>query len=340
MIINPSGTLYPRPDLLLPAIKFNLRRARFIAQAILRPFMVDKRMDVFGVLNGKDFLQRARTNRAPGSGYNRIVMRPGQDTYNCTDQGLEVALPEEHKKDFQHLNPELNSVFMGTMVQLREHEIKVAALVHNTTTLPLSGTTGLSVTNEWDDAANATPLGDVNYGANEIWKKTGITKDMLTLQISKKCFDDLAVCNDVRNRLQVQTAPFPGTLTTQQLAFYFGVRRVIVGDAQYDTANEGQALSASPIWNPEYALLFAERMSDAGIDDVHLGTTFCYDATGTIREYFPGGADMGDYPSIPYGINQYQDDEVKSTIYQMDNYNHAKLINTDAAFLFGNVATI
>src|SRR5690606_17563892 len=82
---------------------------------------------------------------------------------------------------------------------LRNAEQRVADMVFNATTWT-SHTT--AVTNEWDDAANATPIADVEAAAQAVYAACGIWPD--TLVINRKVFRNLRNCDEIVDRVKYQ----------------------------------------------------------------------------------------------------------------------------------------
>ena len=146
-------------------------------------------------------------------------------------------------------------------------EKRIADMVFNSTTF-----TANAVTNEWDDAANATPIDDVNAGINSVRQACGMIPNALIIAFST--FKDLKNCDQIVDRLKYT---FPGIdinrMNAQQLAAIFDVERVLVGGAVYDSADKGQDASISDLWNNEYAMLTVVS-SGGDIRDPCIGRTF------------------------------------------------------------------
>jgi hypothetical protein len=116
----------------------------------------------------------------------------------------------------------------------------------------------------------------------------------------------------VKDRFQGAT-----TITRQMLesmiAAVMGLDYLLVGSEPYDTADQGQALSAASIWGSTYALVC--RIAPAG------GLlTPCLGCSPYWTEKAP----------IPYAVESYRDDKVQADFGRI--YNACDEIVHDAAF--------
>lgn len=210
---------------------------------------------------------------------------------------------------------------------LREREARAAALVHNTTTFPLSGTTGLSVTNEWDDAANATPVDDVQVGMEAIYAKTGMRPNRF--QCHWQTLLDLSRTNQVVERFKytsiVLNAGRPKREDIEQLsralAPVIGVEEIVVPMAPQNTADEGQTFSGGDIWSQEYAFLYYANESRAP-ETPNLGRTF----------YFPGNGGL-------LTARSWQEDDPPGDYVAVQDDTDERIVDSAFGFLFGNMVT-
>jgi hypothetical protein len=117
-----------------------------------------------------------------------------------------------------------------------------------------SNFTAHPVTNEWDDATNASPINDIKAGKISVRSACGMIPNALI--ISYPSFEDLKNTDQIVNRLKYT---FPGIdlnmITPDQLAKVLGVEMVLVGGAVFNSAARGKDAVISDIWSSEYAML-------------------------------------------------------------------------------------
>ena len=81
----------------------------------------------------------------------------------------------------------------------RNAEKRIADLIFNATTWTGSTlTTG--ITHEWDDAANATPIVDVNAARKKVWELTGMWPNALV--INRNVFNNLRTLDEIKEAIQ------------------------------------------------------------------------------------------------------------------------------------------
>jgi hypothetical protein len=123
--------------------------------------------------------------------------------------------------------------------------------------------------------------------------------------------DELLNLSVVKDRFQGAT-----TITRQMLesmiASILGLDYLLVGSEPYDTADQGQTMSASSIWGSTYALVC--RISGGGL------LTPCLGCPPYWTEKAP----------IPYAVESYRDDKVQADYVRI--YNAVDEVVHDAAF--------
>jgi len=144
------------------------------------------------------------------------------------------------------------------------------------------------------------------------------------LIISYTTFLALQVADQIVDQLKYT---FPGidvtNLNAQQLARVFGVPRVWVAGAVYDSAGKGQAASIADIWDDEYAALV--RVSNGqDLMEPCVGRTFLWTA---------------DSPQSPI-VEEYRDEEHRSDVYRVRHHVAEEFIASkdDTGTVVSNVA--
>lgn len=320
MPISPSTVI--RHDLGAALFEADPTAMGFIADELL-PFVdVPERNGVFYRISIEDLLAMPEVDRAVKGTYAQDDFELESDTFSCTQRGYEGLLDDVERGMYaSSFNAEEVVAMRAAGIVMRRREKRVADMLFNTTTFPLSGTTGASVANEWDDPTNATPGADGDNAINQIIENTGGTRPD-TLVIARSTFYDLGRCDDVVDRIKF-TNPnvVRGQLGPELLAQYFGVDRVLVGGGMYNSANKGLAYSGANHWDHEYAMFL---VTDSGLDlqRPSIGRTFAF---------APGGG--------RWTVEQYRKPDRDSDVFRVKQDVQEKIFLVACGFLLGNITS-
>lgn len=266
------------------------------------------------------------------AGFSRSTMEVGEATYSCEENGHEKLLSKNFLAKFKRYGiAESVAAKLCTRIVLVEEAKRFRDLLWtNATALPLSGTTGLSVSNEWDDYTNADPVADVLTGIEAINGKCGAEGVDMTLDVNWKTVRDIVGCDKVIERYK-----YTGELRDNRdydkvaamIAELLGVGKVNVLGVVSNPNARGVAGSITQIWDPEYALLrVTAAPGDLELDSV--GYQFHYDGP----EGMGGQMAMYTYDNPERNI---------TSIVRCSQCTDEKLAEggTDLAFRFGNLVT-
>lgn len=318
--LHTSATI-PRQDLAGSLMETSLDQMGPIASLLMPEFPVPEQNGRFGKVPVEALLARADVRRAARGKYNRSTWELEDDSYNCDEYGHEEVADERERRMYDmYLDYEVVLSRRGQGILVREQEIRTKDLLHNTSTFPQSGNTGVAVTNEWDDAANATPIDDVHAGIEGIRARCGLVPD--TLQVAFSTLFDLSRCDQILERLKYTEKP-GGLLPAAEIARALGIKRVVApGSASmYNSANLGLAPSLADIWSNEYAFLCVTDASK-DISAPCIGKTFVWEEDGGMLT-----------------VEQYPDPESRADIYRVRQSTDEKVLLTACGYLFSNITT-
>lgn len=294
----------------------------FIGAQVLPTINVDRESGKFGLIPLEQLLQNANTVRAPGSGYNRGNWTFDEQSYACKEYGWEEPVDDREAAIYDdYFDAEVIATMRARSFIAVEAEKRIAAAVFNPTTFTSQTTT---VTNEWDDATNATPLVDINTAVNAVYDRTGIWPD--TLVINRKVFRNLRTLDKIKDAIAASGAGDPTKatdITVQMLAQVFDLKNILVAGGTKNTANEGQTAAAGQIWSGEYAMV-CKIASTSDIRESCLGRIFHYG---------------GDGSSVDGMVETYRDETVRSNIVRVRHDVDELLLHTAAAQLLDNITT-
>lgn len=335
-LVSPGAEA--RMDLAPLTYGFALKMENYGAQKILKPFATPLRdfrvLKVpAGALMGRD----PNVRRAPGTPAKRI--RTGSD--RVTGQIEEFAA--EHGIDPSNSGPfgdnidaqERTAVSAALPYILNEMELEVRDMLHNTTTFPLSGTTGVSLGTPWSTSATCTPRADVLTGIEVKNRLTGATK--FGLQINMRQYTALCASVDIRGALNVNTLR-PGAIPHADLAYALGgeyLTELVVTGGGYNTAPNGVTASISAIWGNANAFLYALPNSPDDLTSPHIGRMFKW--TGPSES---PGVELSQEIATDGGsimVEQYNDPATSQRIIRVRDFADPVILHSEAGYLFGNV---
>lgn len=326
MATSSSALSTLRPDLAGTLMEYDLAMEDngFIATRVAPVVDVGTTAGTFGRVPIEQLLRRADTNRAPGGGYNRGDFKLEPDTYATQEHGWEEVLDDKKRKMYANFfKAEVIHTRRAFDAVLREMEIRVASLVFNATTWTGADLT-TAVTNEWDDAAAATPVTDVELAVRKVWAKSGVWPNSLV--INRHVFRNLRMCQQVKDLIAASGAGSgitPDKINAQMLATVFNLQQVIVAGAAKNTANEEQTAAIANVWSDEYAMVCHIDNSD-DFERPSLARTFHWSEDGS---------------QIGGTVETYRDESVRADVYRVRNDTHEKVIYKELGHLLSNITT-
>ena len=210
--------------------------------------------------------------RAPRATYSRDDWEYERGTYKTREKGSEEPIDDVERELFDAESAG-SADFIATdrayKKILRSQEKRIASKMFNEANF-----TAHAVANEWDDAANATPIDDVNDGTLSFRRQCGMLPDALV--ISYSTFVNLKSCDQIVDRIKYT---YPGTdinsLTASLLAQVLNVPSVLVGGAVYNSADKGLDAVITDLWSNEYAQL-VKISTGPDISQPGVGRTFLW----------------------------------------------------------------
>lgn len=342
--VLPSSTVFPRADLMGYLRGHTGRFNGLVGASILPPVVVGSDEGSFLKVPAAASLTRYKTQRGADGGYQRRSWTGSTGTFQTQERGLETPISDRKRRKYRNqIDLERFEAIENTRGVLREYEADVIATVVNETNFPASGTTGASLSTAWDNAS-ATPAADVDTGATAIFQKTGVMKSELTLCISYYTFNKLTFVTDVYTRLKIDSAAFGTALTAEQLATYFGVKKVLVSATSYNSADAGQTAVMAAMWNEDYAFLFVGP-PDEGTEAPQLGRTAVWiddlDAETADAMDAAVKADIaaGGNPVIPMIVEMYREDARRQDVLRTRGETDEVIFNLDCGYLIKNTKT-
>lgn len=310
-----------RPDLDASLEEFDLAMdsAGFIGHRVMRHTSVASQAGNFGKIPIEQLLQNRDTKRAPGSGYNRGNWKFEPATYATKEQGVEEPVDDREAAMYaNYFDAEVIATMRAQRAVVEAQEKRVAAKLFNTTTY-----TPTAVANEWDDAANATPIDDVESKIQALYDASGLWPNAMV--ISQKVFRNLRLVAQIVDRVKYQgfQDARPGNITVSALAQALAIDNIYVAGGTQNTANEGQTAALSPIWSTEYCWIGRVAMTE----------DFREPCVGRIFHWADDGSEeMG-------RVESYRDETVRSDIIRVRHDVDEVELHTACNGLLSNITT-
>jgi hypothetical protein len=324
---NPSQSLATlRPDLAGGLIEFDLAMDRmgFIGLRIFPVIESGLQAGSFGRIPIEQLLQTRDTRRAPGSGYSRSDFKFTPDSFATQENGAEEPLDDRQQAmyasyfDFERIKTQ-----RAFDAVLRNHEIRVAAKVFNTSTWTGEAlTTALST--PWSNHDDATPIDDIEAAKLKIWNGSGLWPNTLT--INKLVFNHLRQCAQIKDAITsggAGNAAKLSDITAAMLAQVFDVEEILVAGSPKNTANEGAtAPTIAPIWSSTYAMLASVARSQ-DLEEPCIGRTIHWGEDGS---------------QIGGTVETYRDESIRGNVVRVRHDTDEKVLYPEAGHLLSAVA--
>ncbi len=295
----------------------------FIAHLAAPVFESGVQSGTYGKVPLKQLLQEPEVGRNSRGEYNRTNFTFEDAVFATKERGIELPVDRRQATMYREFfDFELVCTKTALDIGLRAQEKRVADMLFNATTFS-SYTT--AVTNEWDDAANATPLTDVKAAVRSIWLATGMWAN--TLIINRHVFGNLRMCDQVIDKIASSGAGAsvePGKITVAQIASCFDLPNVFVAGSARDSANEGQAVSISSVWSDEYAMVAVVAPPGSTIETPCVARTIHWGEDGS---------------KIGGTIETYYEDQSRGDVVRVRHEVHELIPYTAMGHLLSNITT-
>lgn len=285
-----------RPALSQPFMEWMPTAANFgmIGLNVLPSVEVPEQAGQVDTIPVESLLRDYPTGLARGGtgGYARGDFEYDKTTYNTEEYGFEVPVSRRMRQQTRnHFDAEQLAADIARWTIMVQHEKRVAAAVFNATTWNGAALT-TAITHEWDDAANATPIINVNAARNKVYDNSGMWPNALI--VNRKVYHNLKMCDAVQAAIAASGAGdsnMQGRITARMLAEVFDLEMVLVAGGTKNTADEGQDAALSGIWSDEYAMVCRIAMQGDNIMTPCVGRTMHWpeddsEVTGLVESYW------------------------------------------------------
>jgi hypothetical protein len=272
---------------------------------------------------GREAFRLYNTRRAPGANTKRIQVGYTDESVSLKQYSLEGVVPREILEESQRAGgPPVNMAMRAVDVPMeaiaRDLEYRQAAIAQNTANYASTHRIALSTNEYWDDT-DSDPGKQMDDAHQAIRSTTGRRGNVLVLGPN--------VYLKVRRHPKVVGHFYTGaqagaqSVNDAQLAEYFRVARIAVGDDVYLPQSAAEDAPFSDVWGDVAILAYVPTVGgDGDIEVPSYGYTY----------YLAG------HPAVE---KAYFDNSSKSWVYPVTDENDPVLTGMGAGYLFTNVLT-
>jgi len=252
-------------DQVLTNISIMYRNAAYVGIEIMPIVPVKKKSDIYYIYDSKaDRFRIPKTLRAPRSDSRTVDWKVTTDGYVCDEHALNSLIDDiERDNADKPLNLEVDTVEFLTDIVTLGLEMRIKDMLEATLSAnaPTNGV--------WSDYTTETidPIADIEIGKAAI--HAVIFREPNVLLLGKAVYNKLKHHPKILELIKYSQK---GVLTSDLMASLFGIEKVIVGEAGYNTAKEGKPESLSYLWGKNAILAYVEP--SPGIKKFSLGYTF------------------------------------------------------------------
>ena len=248
----------------------------FIADMVFPVLKVAKQTGKYFVYD-KSNLRVDKTLRAAGSGANEVEHNQTTASFITEDHALKEFVPDEIQDQAEAaLDPLIDATESVTEKLMLDRELALATILANTANV--TSNTTLSGTSQWSDYSNSSPIADVRTARTSVHQNT--FRKPNTLVLGKQVFDMLIEHPEIIERVKYSQM---GVITAEILARVFQVEKVLVGEAGYNGAAEGQTDSLSYVWGKHAWVMYIAPQ--VRLKTITFGLTFTYGLRQVKRWY-------------------------------------------------------
>lgn len=242
-----------RTDPVLTEVSVKYSNQNLIAERVFPRMNVKEKTGYYYTFDKSNF-KIEESYRAPHARANRVDYGFSKTAYGpLTERSLEAAIDWE-ERDSYPVNSDIYADSVETVSERMAlaHESEVATMLGDTAQVTQNVT--LSGTDQWSDFSNSDPFANIETGRAAI--HASVMRDPNVLILGKQVWDKVKHHPDLIDRLSNSSVR---VLTRELLAALLEVEEVIIGDAMYNSADEGQTASMSYVWGKNAVLAVVDR---------------------------------------------------------------------------------
>lgn len=267
------------------------------------------------VVFGKESFRKVNTRRAPGAMIKRLQFGYEGKPIALAQDSLAGLVPQEHKEEAMSVpGIDLGSTAVSTVLDVLDLnlEIETAEMARDEARYGNNNKVALVGADKWSDP-NSDPEADMDEAKDNIRRMIGRYPN--TLALSAKAFKALKRHPKVKAQFKYVSSK---SITTEMLASFFDLEKVVVGKAVWLPENAAETDLAEDVWGDDAILAFVPNASTGNFMIPSFG--YCYEMAG--------------YPQVE---QPRYDGDYRSWIYPTTVERAPHLVGAEGGFLFKGV---
>lgn len=304
---TPGSAIY-RPDLGAAVMEYYEQRLQgFIGLDVMPIFRTGVQGGSYPVVPREALLKLSDVNRAPRAGYSRDDYEMERGTFQTSEKGREELLDDSERALLDQSSPglaETVATYRAYMTIMRSQEKRIADIFDNVSNFATDAAPG----GVWSAKTTATPVDDVLFAVGAFRSACGMMPDALIMDYSAAL--ELKQCESVVDRIKYTYSGLDiSNIGAPQLAQLFGVPRVLIAGAVYDSTHKGIATTIASVWNSSKVWL-VKIASGMDLLEPCVGRTFLWTA---------------DSPLNPI-VEQYRSEDRRSDVFRVRHHVSEELL--------------
>lgn len=243
----------------------------YIADRVLPRVRVNKKTGQFVTYAKADRFTLPPSLVGPRSPANEVEWSTGLDTYAVMDNGYKKFISDDEMDNAEApINVQAGTVDFLTDKIMLDREVRVAGIVFNTNNYAAGNQVNLA--NSWDTPTNDA-VTHILTGIDACFLPPTIMA--IGIQAFRKLQRNIPLIQAIKGTVDGQS------ITAEDIAKFFNLDAVLVGDARYNTAKRGQAMTVGRAWGKHAALLRVKETPT--VNDVVWGSTFEWKGRRVVR---------------------------------------------------------
>jgi hypothetical protein len=288
----------------------------FVASRVLPWVPVTEESGTYPVYTKKYWFSNNVEERAYGADYPAAGYGLSSGTYKTLQYALSHPVPDEVEALSQTpLSLRQSGIrFLSQNFAIkREREFATLFMANASWTSEQSG--GDSGYTKWSDTASSDPVGNLKTMKRTISQLIGRQPNVVVC--GEIVWDRLTEHPDVIDRIKYTDLPADASMPAK-LAAITGIANWYVASAQYNSANEGQTISLSPIIDDDILMFYRNPNTEP------------MDPTAAKAFYWQPGGGLG-------GIREYYDDSKDATVLKWKEQWDMVVVGADAGFFIDDI---
>ena len=232
----------------------DFRAPNIIADSVTPVIPVPNQSDIFTIFDQGPQWRLEKDLRAPGTEARKVRYTISSASFYCPNYELMGTVTRE-----EMANADPIVVMKLEQKRVAGVRLKLDLRREQRLAILMNATCGsrTAVASVWNDPINSDPISDINTAINNVLFSTGFRPNKMLMPL--RVWNQLRKHNVIVNKgvNPYVTGGKVGYVSREAVASIFELDEVVIGEAFYNTAQEGQTQSLTEIWSNSCILYYA-----------------------------------------------------------------------------------